>query len=87
LRRKRRKPDFMTSVEPLVERLYSLEELVQLRRNTLRYARAFPPGKERNQHRQVAVALCKLFRGHDWLRTHTLEGALLSTNQSGRNET
>jgi len=77
----------MTSVEPLVERLYSIEELVELRRNTLRYARAFPPGKERNQHRQVAVSLRTLFRGQKWLRAHTLEGAILSTDRSGRNET
>jgi hypothetical protein len=33
----------MTYSQPLVERLYSLDELVELRRNTLRYARAFPP--------------------------------------------
>jgi hypothetical protein len=57
----------MTSVEPLVERLYSIEDLVELRRNTLRYARAFPPGNARNQHRQVAVSLRTLFRGQRWL--------------------
>jgi hypothetical protein len=32
-RRKRRKLDSMTPVEPLVERLYSLDELLELRRN------------------------------------------------------
>jgi hypothetical protein len=69
----------MTSVERLVERLYSLEELVELRRNTLRYAREFPPGNERNQHRQVAVSLRGLFRGQKWPRTHTPEGAMLSS--------
>src|ERR1700722_11954019 len=53
----------------------------------LRYARAFPLGKERNQHRQVAVSFRKLFRGQNWLRTHTLEGAMLSTDRSGRNQT
>ena len=37
--RKRRKPDSMTTVDPRVERLYSLDELTELRRNTLRYAR------------------------------------------------
>jgi hypothetical protein len=71
----------MTSVESLVERLYSLEELTELRRNTLRYARAFPPGNERNRHRQVAVSLRSLFRGQKWLRTHTREGALLSSDR------
>ena len=74
----------MISVEPLIERLYTIEELVELRRNTLRYARAFPPGNERNQHRQVAVSLRTLFRGQKWLRTHTLEGVVLSTDRSGR---
>jgi hypothetical protein len=68
----------MISVEPLVERLYSLEELMELRRNTLRYARAFPPGNERNRHRRVAVSLRTLFRGKKWLRAHTHEGTLAS---------
>jgi hypothetical protein len=53
----RRKPDATTHSEPLVERLYTLEELTELRRNTLRCARAFPPGNERKQHLQVAVSL------------------------------
>ena len=82
----RREPGRMTSVEPLVERLYTLGELTELRRNTLRYARSFPPGDERNQHRQLAVSLRTLFKGEKWRRTHTLEGAMLSTDRSGRNE-
>jgi hypothetical protein len=85
-RRKRRKPDSMTTVQPRVEPLYSLDELTELRRNTLRYARSFPPGNERNQHRQLAVSLRTLFRNRKWLRTHTLEGAMPSTDRSGRNE-
>src|SRR6202171_5331717 len=85
-RRKRRTPDSMTTVDPRVERLYSLDELTELRRNVLRYARTFPPGDERNQHLQVAVALRALFKGEKWRRTHTLEGAMLSTDRSGRNE-
>ena len=52
-RRKRRKP----TVDPCVERLYSLDELMELRRYVLRYARTFPPGDERNQHLHVAVSL------------------------------
>jgi hypothetical protein len=39
LRRKRRKHDRMAAVEPLVGRLYSLDELTELRRNTLHCAR------------------------------------------------
>jgi hypothetical protein len=80
-------PDSMTPIEPLIERLYSLDELVELRRNTLRYARAFPPGSERNRHRQVAISLRNLFRGKKWLKAHTREGALLSSNRPGRNHT
>jgi hypothetical protein len=80
-------PDSMTPIEPLIERLYSLDELVELRRNTLRYARAFPPGCERNLHRQVAVSLRNLFRGKKWLKAHTREGALLSSNRPDRNHT
>jgi hypothetical protein len=39
------------------ERRYNLEELVGLRRKMLLYARSFPPGHERNQHRQTAMSL------------------------------
>jgi hypothetical protein len=69
-RRKRRSPDSMTTVGPRAERLYSLDELGELRRNMLRYARSFPPGDERNQHRQVAVRLRLLFKNEKWLRDH-----------------
>lgn len=72
---------------PISERLYSIEELVELRRNTLRYARAFPPGDERNRHRLVAVSLRTLFRRQNWLRSHTVEGAISAIEQAGRNET
>ena len=57
-------------VEPLVARFYTLDELTELRRNTLRYARSFPTGDERNQHRQLAVSLRTLFKGEKWLRDH-----------------
>jgi hypothetical protein len=35
--------------------LYSKAELIEHRRNILRYARSFPPGSERNRHRQIAL--------------------------------
>ena len=73
-RRKRRKPDSMTTVDPCVERLYSLDELMELRSYVLRYARTFPPGDERNQHLHVAVSLRASFKNEKWLRTHTREG-------------
>src|ERR1700675_1689929 len=53
-RRKRHKPDSITTLDPRVERLYSLDELTELRRKMLRYARSFAPGDERNHHRQIA---------------------------------
>jgi hypothetical protein len=61
--RRRRKPDRTTAVEPLVARLCTLDELSELRRDTLRYARSFPSGDERNLHRQLAVSLRTLFKG------------------------
>jgi hypothetical protein len=54
-RRKRRKPDRMTSVELLVKPHYSVAELTELRRY-VRYARSFPSGYERNQHRGCLAA-------------------------------
>jgi hypothetical protein len=55
---------------PLDQPLYSNAELVELR-----YARLFPPGPQRNQHRQIALSLCALFRNRKWLNTHTVEGS------------
>jgi len=51
-------------------RLYSMAELIEHRRNILRYARSFPPGPERNQHRQIALSLRALFKKKDWLEAH-----------------
>jgi hypothetical protein len=53
--------------------LYSMAELVEQRRNILRYARSLPPGPARNQRRQVALSLRALFKTEKWLQTHTLE--------------
>jgi hypothetical protein len=47
---------------------------IALRRDVLRYARTFPPGPQRNQHRQIALSLRALFRNRTWLDTHTLDG-------------
>jgi hypothetical protein len=54
--------------------LYSMAELIEYRRNILRYARSFPPGPERNQHRQIALSLRALFRNREWLEAHVLKG-------------
>lgn len=53
--------------------LYTKAELVEYRRNILRYARSFPPGPERNQHRQIALSLRALFRNREWLQAHVLK--------------
>ena len=55
--------------------LYSKAELIEHRRNILRYARVFPPGPERNQHRQIALSLRGLFKNKKWLDAHTLNGS------------
>jgi hypothetical protein len=46
---------------------------IELRRNVLRYARSFPPGAERNQHRQIALSLRRLFRNQAWRNAHVLD--------------
>ena len=70
-RRKRRKPDSMTAVEPLVERLYSLDELLELRRDMLRFARFLPQGPRRNELRQTASSLRALLKRKDFLDANT----------------
>jgi hypothetical protein len=57
--------------------LYSQAELHEYRRNILRYARSFPPGPERNQHRQVASSLRALFKNREWRETHVLNDVRL----------
>jgi hypothetical protein len=60
----------MTPSEPLAEQRYTIEELVELRRINLRYARSFSAGDERNRHRQVAASLHLLFKRKSWLQAH-----------------
>lgn len=59
---------------PTLGQRHSIEELIQIRRDMLRYARSFPPGADRNQHRQIALSLRALFKNRDWLHAHTWEG-------------
>ena len=53
---------------------YTPGQLVQLRRQMLRFARSTPPGIERNERRQIARSLRSLFRSREWLHAHTIEG-------------
>jgi hypothetical protein len=61
--------------KPAFDRLYTIAELVELRRQMLRYSRSVPPGAERNQHRQIATSLRWLFKNKAWLDAHTVEGS------------
>jgi hypothetical protein len=63
-----------TALAPPNHPLYCLDDLIEKRRNVLRYARSFPPGAERNQRRQVAVSLRVLFRNKNWLANNTNQG-------------
>jgi hypothetical protein len=54
--------------------LYCLADLIEKRRCILRYARSYPPGTERNQHRQVAASLRVLFSNKNWLAHNTNQG-------------
>ena len=62
-------------VLPVDQTLYSKAELFEHRRNILRHARSFPPGSERNHHRQVALLFRALFKDKEWLDAHTVEGS------------
>jgi hypothetical protein len=54
---------------------YSISQLVQLRRQMLRFARSLPRGSsERNERRQIAASLRGLFRNKRWLDAHIGEG-------------
>ena len=50
-----------------VAKFYTLTELIELRRQMLRYARSIQRGPER---RQIADSLRRLFKSRDWLKVH-----------------
>jgi hypothetical protein len=56
---------------------YSVAQLVQLRRQMLRFARSLPRGSnERNERRQIAASLRGLFRNRAWRDVHAIEGSV-----------
>ncbi len=59
---------------PETEPLYRIEDLKVLRRDSLLYAKSFPPGPERNQHRQIALSLRRLLRNQQRPDKHILRG-------------
>ena len=55
---------------------YSMSQLVQLRRQMIRFARSLPlRSSERNERRQIAASSRRLFRNKVWLDAHTVEGS------------
>ena len=60
--------------EPEPDSRREMAYFIEMRRKVLRYARTFPPGGERNQHRQSALSLRGLFKIKSWLESHTLDG-------------
>lgn len=59
------------------ETRYSIAELIELRRQMLRFSRSVPPGPERNHHRQIAQSLRRLFRKRTRLAAHTIENPIM----------
>lgn len=67
-------PSLNRMPEPESDTRREMAYFIDMRRNVLRYARTFRPGAERNQHRQIALSLRRLFRNKTWLESHTLDG-------------
>jgi 23S rRNA G2069 N7-methylase RlmK/C1962 C5-methylase RlmI len=53
--------------------LYTVKQLLQLRRQMLRFARSIAPGPARNERRQIADSLRRLFRNKEWRDAHLVE--------------
>jgi hypothetical protein len=63
---------------------YTHAQLLQLRRQMLRYARSLPRGSsDRNERRQIASSLRNLFRNKKWLDAHTVEGSQSAASVGG----
>jgi hypothetical protein len=52
---------------------YTVEQLLELRRQILRFARSIAPGPARNERRQIADSLRRLFKNKEWLDAHLVE--------------
>jgi len=56
---------------------YTIAQMIQLRRQMLRFARSLPRGSsERNERRHIAVSLRRLFRNKVWRDAHMMEDAV-----------
>ena len=67
-------PSATRRAKPETDTRREMADFVEMRRTVLRYARTFPPGGERDQHRQIALSLRRLFRNKTWRESHTLDG-------------
>ena len=65
----------MSEIERLPDHhlFHTTDEMNDLRRTVVRFARTFPPGPERNQHRQIALSLRALFKNPAWILDHVVE--------------
>jgi hypothetical protein len=59
---------------PGPEPFYWMDDLKAFRRDVLLHARSIRRGPERNQQRQIALSLRRLFKNQKWLNAHTLNG-------------
>ncbi len=59
---------------------YTVEQLLELRRQMLRFARSIPPGPVRNERRQIAGSLRGLFKDKNWLNALIVEGPATEHN-------
>jgi hypothetical protein len=53
-------------------KVFAMAELCEARRLAVSHARTAPPGPERNQHRQIARSIRRLFGDPGWLANHTI---------------
>jgi len=51
-------------------KVYATAELYEMQRLEITRARAFPPGPERNQHRQIAKSIRRLLGDPAWLANY-----------------
>lgn len=71
----------VTSPPPSDHPVYTISNLVEKRRDVLRFARLLPVGQRRNQLRQTASALRTLFKKNGWLDANTSDEIAMSESQ------
>jgi hypothetical protein len=62
------------NLQPVEGRRYMMAELSDLRRVIVRDSRSIPPGRARNEHRQIATSMRSLTRDTERLAAPTLDG-------------